>query len=188
MVRRPYRPHRVYALKGQINPAQGKAKRHPGLRDAKRKSPALCNPPPILLGQDGGRIAERGTADAAIRPRVPLRPGGRRSTLGWVDLPLRGASGTSHLFVESFAPPPPGVSPRAMVRRPYRPRGGGTSTRHNHQQPNNSTTQHASRHPYTTEQTTEHVAVRWSCCMRANTPISSYGYQPYGLDGSAHVA
>ena len=37
-------------------------------------------------------------------------------------------------------------------------------------------------------QTTEHVAVRWSCCMRANTPISSYGYQPYGLDGSAHVA
>ena len=125
MVRRPYRPHRVYALKGQINPAQGKAKRHLGLRDAKRKSPALCNPPPILLGQDGGRIAERGTADAAIRPRVPLRPGGRRSTLGWVDLPLRGASGTSHLFVESFAPPPPGVSPRAIIRRPYRPRGGG---------------------------------------------------------------
>ncbi len=137
IIRRPYRPHRVYALKGQINPAQGKAKRHPGLRDAKRKSPALCNPPPILLGQDGGRIAERGTADAAIRPRVPLRPGGRRSTLGWVDLPLRGAPGTSHLFVESFAPPPPGFHWRIIVRHPgFRPglsSGGPTGRIEYHQ-------------------------------------------------------
>ena len=84
ILRRAYSPQQVYALKGQINPAQGKAKRHPGLRGAKRKFPALCKPSPTLLGQGWGRLAERGTADAAIRPRVPLRPGG--VALPWAEL------------------------------------------------------------------------------------------------------
>ena len=74
----------VYALKGQINPAQGKAKRHPGLRDAKRKFSALCNPPPhpAKAGWGGG-------LQSAERRMRPFDPGCRSAREG-VALPWAG--------------------------------------------------------------------------------------------------
>ena len=167
MVHRPYRPHRVPSIRA-VGPGDDSPGRNPG---------------------QGGTLGTPGT-----RP-IPARPHNH---------PINDRGGIVHH--PGFRPdhPAPGVSPRSSTPRGFalgnpgfRPglssggptgRAGGTSTRHNHQQPNNSTTQHASRHPYTPYQTTEHVAVRWSCCMRTNTPISSYGYQPHGLGGSAHVA
>ena len=197
IVHRPYRPDQVYALKGQINPAQGKAKRHPGLRGAKRKFPALCKPSPTLPQQDWRRLAGRGTADAVIRPRVPLRPGG--VALPWAGLICPSGAHRAFPFIrENIRPNHPrgfagGLSSTGPGFRPGLSSTGPTAridgTRW---RPERSLDDSPGRNPGRAkpwaDQTTEHVAVRWSYCMRANAPISSYGYQPYGLDGSAHIA
>ena len=130
IVHRAYSPNQVYALKGQINPAQGKAKRHPGLRGAKRKSPALCKPSPTLPQQDWRRLAERGTADAAIRPRVPLRPGG--VALPWAGLICPSGAHRAFPFIRENILPnhprgfAPGYHPTALQA------GSGIRPEHSH--------------------------------------------------------
>ena len=48
------------------------AERHPGLNGRIRRT-AFCNPPPTLLWQGGGRIAERGGFSSGTRnPRALL--------------------------------------------------------------------------------------------------------------------
>ena len=81
--------YQAYALKGQINPAQGNAL---GLRMPKENPPRSAILPPPCPSRVGGGL------QSAVRRVRPFDPGcrsarWRRSTLGWVDLPLRGASG-----------------------------------------------------------------------------------------------
>ena len=82
--------YQAYALKGQINPAQGNAL---GLRMPKENPPRSAILPPPCPSRVGGGL------QSAVRRVRPFDPGcrsarWRRSTLGWVDLPLRGVSGT----------------------------------------------------------------------------------------------
>ena len=94
----------------------------PGVADAKRKSPALCEPSPTLLGQGGGRFAERGTADAAIRPRVPLRPEG--FALPWAGLICPSGAPRAFPFIRENIRPnrprgfAPGYRPPALQAAP----------------------------------------------------------------------
>ena len=116
-------------------------------------------------------------------------PPPRVSPWAIVRRPYRPHRGAPHLFVESFDPTgsfdpsstaqgfAPGYRPAALqaapgcppfirgIIRPYR-----------------------IIRPFRPYQTTSHIAVRWSCSMCANTPISPGGYRPYKLVGTSHIS
>ena len=116
-------------LKGRRTIAQGNALGSDGVK----KIPHPANHPPTCPQQVGGWFAGCGGRGVHRIPRVPLRRW-RRSTLGWVDLPLRGAPSIpiyswEHSPLPSttrgFAPGyrPPGLQPGLMVS------GGGLKGR-----------------------------------------------------------
>ena len=114
------------ALKGQPswpvgttrNPAQGRAT-PTGRRGTLGERPpppppSLCDPPPALPCRAGGGSQSEGSGGFSFGTRNPgCRAASRRFTLGWVDLPLRGASGYINPGTQGFALGycPPGLQP-----------------------------------------------------------------------------
>ena len=98
------------ALKGQPswpvgstrNPAQGRATPPDrggaapwvSVRHRRPPLPRACEPPPALPCRAGGGSQSEGSGGFSFGTRTPgCRAASRRFTLGWVDLPLRGAPG-----------------------------------------------------------------------------------------------
>ena len=101
----------------------------PGVADAKRKSSALCNPPPTLLGQDGGedcraRYGECGHSTQGVAP-----PGG--VALPWAGLicpfgayrasPIYSWNHSAHRIIRPYHPVPRGFAPVSSTGPGLRP-------------------------------------------------------------------